>query len=522
MYDFETALEEMATLIPKEGPWGLVLYSDGGYRMDVGHAGWGLHGYIYDHVEKKTGYGLKRCEPTTVGYVGPGIRQIDEKGKALRIRLKNGMEAEKVRITHYIDAYGNDDEGVRPTNNSAELSGLYHALQIIARHKPPIVQLVLDSEYVLKGCLNWRVKWKASNWTKADGTEVASKDLWLKVDSLLDELAKMEIKIAWDWAKGHMDDIGNNMADEWAGKVMNGRENGAELRGMRFSPTAKYWTPTADIHPLLKEPRLYLNVQVIPPQPLLPGTTYHFGSNTGAEVIVGETSTQKGYCVVTLPHPDKVIESVREYYQAVCSKNPYVIVLEVKNDLLCTPKTHSDIFQYGYLHLRSTKHAGVKNVHHKDIASPIDPPMLLNQALGNLSKLESLLSEVIADTVDLTYYAVTDITSLLYTVTPGKKGDVWKVNRDSTSHIKAEVDFIADQAVSQKLINLSYGIDLPRQSILSAVGHLQPRIVVYTWRDSEVTIRYLTVLITSIGVGIWCGVHSNIAFIHSLTTPIQR
>lgn len=516
MEDFDTVNEKMAEHIPADGKWGMVLYSDGGYRSTLDHSGWGLHGYIYDHVEKKTGYGLKRCEPTTAGYVGPGIRQVDAKGKALRIRLKNGMEGEKVRVTHYIDAYGNDPDGVRPTNNSAELSGLYHALQIIDKHKPPVAQLVLDSEYVLKGCLNWRIKWKASGWKKPSGEEIASKELWLKTDGLLESLAKQPISISWDWAKGHMDDIGNNMADEWAGKVMNGLGNGAQIKGMKLSPTAKYWSPKSDIHPLLKDPRVYLNVQSVRPTSQIDGAVYHFGNNPGAGIILGETSAQKGYSVIAIPAPDKVLESVRDYYVKTCVKNPYVIVLEVKNDLLCTPKTHNDIFEYGYLHLRSSSNANVKNVHHNDLAVPADPPMLLINALGHLEKMETFLAEYLSGKLDGTEYIETDITDSLYDRTESKKGEVLKVKRDNLGHVKVAARINNGSELDDKTVPLTYGVDLPRHSILSSVAHLEPSIKLFTWADSEITFRYLTILTCKAGAGIWCGVYSNIAFMKTL------
>lgn len=95
------------------------------------------------------------------------------------------------------------------TNGRAELLA---PLMAIKRCKPgsPIT-VISDSEYVVKGAMEWLPGWKKRGWKKSDKTEPEHRDLW----ELLDQ-AMQERDITFKWVRGHNGDAGNEHADALA------------------------------------------------------------------------------------------------------------------------------------------------------------------------------------------------------------------------------------------------------------------------------------------------------------------
>jgi ribonuclease HI len=105
---------------------------------------------------------------------------------------------------------------LRTTNNIMEMSGLRFALEWLANNpQEGPVTIFSDSQYVVKGCNEWRRGWKARGWQRyVDGTRrrlepVKNADLWKTIDGLLGA-AGPTIK----WVKGHVGILGNERADE--------------------------------------------------------------------------------------------------------------------------------------------------------------------------------------------------------------------------------------------------------------------------------------------------------------------
>ncbi len=98
------------------------------------------------------------------------------------------------------------------TNNRMELAaaieGLKRLKEICA------VEVITDSEYVLKGITQWLEGWKKRGWMTAAKKPVNNKDLWI----MLDELAGRH-KTQWNWTKGHASHEDNNRCDELASRA---------------------------------------------------------------------------------------------------------------------------------------------------------------------------------------------------------------------------------------------------------------------------------------------------------------
>ena len=97
------------------------------------------------------------------------------------------------------------------TNNQMELSAAIEGLA--ALKEPCNVDLFTDSKYVMDGITQWIHNWKKNNWRTAAKKDVKNKELWQR----LDELINFHL-VQWHWVKGHSGDEGNEMADLLANK----------------------------------------------------------------------------------------------------------------------------------------------------------------------------------------------------------------------------------------------------------------------------------------------------------------
>jgi ribonuclease HI len=99
------------------------------------------------------------------------------------------------------------------TNQIAELTAAIEGLNRV----PPgdAVELVSDSQYVLKGLKEWRSGWERRGWRNAAGQPVANKALWERLFALADER-----KVSTRWVRGHNGDVYNERADALANKSL--------------------------------------------------------------------------------------------------------------------------------------------------------------------------------------------------------------------------------------------------------------------------------------------------------------
>ncbi len=98
------------------------------------------------------------------------------------------------------------------TNNIMEITGTLMALRWFAeRGVVEPVRLLCDSQYVVKGCNDWRHGWKKKGWRRGVEKELANADLWRDLDEAL-----TLVPITLEWVRGHVGTAGNERADELA------------------------------------------------------------------------------------------------------------------------------------------------------------------------------------------------------------------------------------------------------------------------------------------------------------------
>jgi ribonuclease HI len=95
------------------------------------------------------------------------------------------------------------------TNNRMELAAAIEGFR--ALKEPCGIEVVTDSEYVMKGITEWIEGWKRKGWVTKAKTPVVNRDLWMTLDRL-----RSGHKVRWTWTKGHASHRDNNRADELA------------------------------------------------------------------------------------------------------------------------------------------------------------------------------------------------------------------------------------------------------------------------------------------------------------------
>jgi ribonuclease HI len=106
------------------------------------------------------------------------------------------------------------------TNQIAELTAALEGLSRV----PPVaaVELVSDSQYVLKGLSEWRAGWERKGYRNSKGEPVANLGLWKRLFAAADAR-----RVTTRWVRGHNGDPRNERADALANKALASKGSSA-------------------------------------------------------------------------------------------------------------------------------------------------------------------------------------------------------------------------------------------------------------------------------------------------------
>ena len=107
-----------------------------------------------------------------------------------------------------IEIGGRED---KTTNNRMELTAVIVSLSGLLDRFCDGIVVYTDSSYVVNGSTKWIHGWKKNGWVKKEGGEVLNKDLWERMDFVLEKL-----NVEWNLVKGHVGVAGNERVDEIA------------------------------------------------------------------------------------------------------------------------------------------------------------------------------------------------------------------------------------------------------------------------------------------------------------------
>jgi ribonuclease HI len=132
------------------------------------------------------------CAPSNPGPAGWGVVLIAPDGKT------------------ETDHYGFIGPG---TNQIAELTAAVEGLARVPAGAA--VELVCDSQYVVKGLSEWRAGWERKGFKNSKGETVANLGLWKKLFALADAR-----RVSTRWVRGHNGDPHNERADTLANQAL--------------------------------------------------------------------------------------------------------------------------------------------------------------------------------------------------------------------------------------------------------------------------------------------------------------
>ena len=98
------------------------------------------------------------------------------------------------------------------TNNVMEMTAVVHALEACLARGIVDIQLFTDSTYVKNGITSWIKNWKRNGWRTSTGSAVKNKDLWVRIDALVEKMNRVE----WTWVKAHNGNALNEFVDTLA------------------------------------------------------------------------------------------------------------------------------------------------------------------------------------------------------------------------------------------------------------------------------------------------------------------
>jgi ribonuclease HI len=101
----------------------------------------------------------------------------------------------------------------RGTNQTAELTAAIEGLGRVP--EGAAVELVSDSQYVLKGLTEWRKGWERRGFRNAEGKPVSNLALWQTLFALADAR-----RVTARWVRGHNGDEHNERVDGLANRAL--------------------------------------------------------------------------------------------------------------------------------------------------------------------------------------------------------------------------------------------------------------------------------------------------------------
>jgi ribonuclease HI len=97
------------------------------------------------------------------------------------------------------------------TNNKMELLGAIKGLEAISKSRSCFVEIISDSNYVVKGINEWLTGWINNNWRNSQKKPVKNDDLWKRyIEASKGKLIKAT------WVKGHAGHPENERCDDLA------------------------------------------------------------------------------------------------------------------------------------------------------------------------------------------------------------------------------------------------------------------------------------------------------------------
>lgn len=478
-----------------------ILYTDGGCKPSRGFGGWGVHGYVFNENKPTQGSGVKGGQPTAKGY-------------------NPDRKTTPVTVVQYIDGWGSFKEEC--TNNSAEITALLKSLEFLLSYDQPIstVRFLIDSKYVINGASKWITQWSESNWIKPDGERVSNADLWMQVQEKLAQVKAKGITLHFGWVKGHSGDIGNSIADRYAGWGITKSLNAEDISKFEVSEARGYWSPKNNINRMFCYNHWYFNTKTEykgAPVSADGRYVYHQG-NQGKDDDLGYSASTAVYSVIMTKEEEPVLETIR-VLQDKADKSRIGRVAVGRLDNILKPGIYKQLRtgDPDYLHV-PRRTTSIHSISGEVLTQIQEPARLAFRAVEALSFLEDLLERFLRK--ETQGFTLTDITERIYYHDEKDKKKPWKIRKDIDSRIFSiltNVNYDTGKHQGFKLVPLILGSDIARRNTLSALAERSPKVYAIAWREADNAFRYGTIIEAGEDVGIWACVYSNLKLVGQKT-----
>lgn len=501
-----------------ENPTNAVFYTDGGYRGAMHYfgapppcGGFGIFGYVYTNGEPKTGHGCSGFSPTNYGLINSGeLNQLIDLS-VYGAKIDDDIprpRPEKVTVISYIEGIGGDEQ--YKSNNVSELAGVYYALLITKKLGIRKVHFKLDSRYALQGLFEWCPRWKDNGWKKNDGTDVSNKDLWIAAYELCNSLHEDGVVITHQWIKGHSDHMGNVRADLLAGMAMNAISKNLLPDRLEVLSPKGYWQPKINVSPYLTESCFYhdnaesTNIQ--------DGLHFYYMGN---DETPGKAIADNIIACVAIKQPDPILTQLINICRGFNVFNRMSLFVS-RLDTILKPSNYLELLSSQETYCRKVVGQNEYLLPSKArLISEFFPLRRAYETASNMSSIRGILVDFIKDRL-APFYIVSDVTNYIYMSTVVKDKTKVTVNPDIEEVIPVEIKVNNDSDELMRL-DLVVGVDTPKLRHFAKFIEHNPKVLVIHWYESSQAYRYVTIISSDCGVGIWAGVCSNLKI-----TPTKR
>lgn len=501
-----------------------VFYVDGGLGPDGGS--YGVCGFIHNNIE--------------------GLHTVDEQYATKKDKYDSKFgkdDGERVIPLAEFSLWGYGDELV--TNNSAEITAMYLALDTIKELNVKTAVIRADSMYVLN-LLSYKDQYRKNNYRTSTGKDLKNLDLVKSLFNLHDEVAK-SATINLAWVAGHSGDYGNTKADNLAttGKNLKSRhvkDNTVEPFLMRWTIKGLVETVNkiTDEPPVTKPAKEELkNIAKMFTEKYLLFTTnvediYHdtyFQYSLGSKAankstdpkkkaeginkkkqLIGKPFSDSCVSVVHLKEIDPLITHIKSKARNELKDTG---IIETDLNMLTRAKVYTEFLEHKFNNVTTDvvrNRFKMQDANETVITSLLYPPRLAWTLIESFNSLTNVLYELEknpdSNIIDLSI----DITDRIYQEVETKKGKVLELIDSELSYFDVPVEFNGTIPYKSD-VRVKFGIDLPNEACMKRLKGLNPKVKLITWGADTVGFRFATTIETDEGYGIWCSVYSNLQII---------
>jgi len=488
---------------------GVVVYTDGSCRpTNPGYIGWGAHGYFWNDDEvTKTSHVAETCTLTDHGYVLP-TQEMSPKLK-------------RVTPVAYLDAFGSSLDIA--TNNAAEAQAVAYTLEALQGFPLKRIQIVSDSKYVIDNVNNSCKYWSKNGWRDRFGEPIKNVALFQRIWELVLLFKEKGVKLKLDWTRGHVGEPGNERADFLANIGAAYSREAIFKRDFTLSAPKKYWDASPEKNPYLGFKYLYFNSCSDNNHPKL----YYQAESSVPEFVLGKPASTVGYSVVLLKDEEPMVTMLQKRQNYLSRGEVRVMALRMDDLYKASNWNWLDRYQ-GYALNRRRRSNTLELFNGAAISQEIDPTGLSYRAIEHFSFLQTLLGDYVnlpegseTFTSGGNEHYVQDITDQFYETVKGKKNkEIFQLKpefivgfKDMKLHL---VNKQGDDVIEMD-IPYALGLDIPNRNALKRIESCSPTIHLLTWRETAHTLRYATVIESTLGIGVWSNYFSDRIFIKIVT-----